>query len=76
MIYKAKPDTWFDAGTTVELIDDYRDSKPGKPFGKCGLFRGYKDGKLDEEICPFDEFEIVEEIENEIVVPPRRYRWR
>lgn len=61
MRYKAKPDTWFDEGTTVKLVDDYRDGRRDTPFGEAGLFRGYKDGKLDEEICPFDEFEIVDE---------------
>ena len=49
--YVAKPETWFDAGTVVELIDDYR------PDINCGLFRGYRNGKLDEEVCPFDEFD-------------------
>lgn len=61
MKYKVKPDTWFDEGTEVKLIDDYRDAKfPNGAFSDCGLFRGYKNGELDEEICPFDEFEIME----------------
>jgi hypothetical protein len=59
--YKAKPDTWFDDGTIVELIDDYRSTTPAIP--NCGLFRGYKDGKLDEELCDFDEFEEIEDEE-------------
>lgn len=55
IIYITRPDEWFDTGTEVELVDDYR------PDGlNCGLFRGYRNGKLDEEICPFDEFNIVE----------------
>lgn len=45
--------TWFDKGTEVELIDDYRKDGP-----ELGLFRGLRNGKLDEEICPFDEFAI------------------
>ena len=43
---------WFDKGTEAELIAD------------CvvhGLFRGIKDGKEDEELCPFEEFEIINE---------------
>lgn len=64
MIYKAKPDTWFDEGTTVELIDDYRDGRTDTPFGTSGLFRGYKNGNLDEEICFFEEFEIIKEKKN------------
>lgn len=45
---------WFDKDTIVELIDDYRPSMP------CGLFYGLKDGKLDEEVCNFNEFTIIE----------------
>lgn len=51
----AKPDTWFDDGTQVTLIDDYR------PQLNVGLFEGYKDGKIDQECCNFDEFDIIEE---------------
>ncbi len=51
MKYVAKPDTWFDTGMKVKLIDDYR------PVVNIGLFRGYHHGKLDEELCSFDEFE-------------------
>jgi hypothetical protein len=46
---------WFDAGTEAVLIDDYRNSPP-KPLNS-GLFLGYRNGKLDEEVCTFDEFE-------------------
>lgn len=53
MKYIAKPDTWYDEGTEAQLIDDYR------PQIDSGLFCGYKNGKLDEEICSFDEFEVV-----------------
>jgi len=56
MRYIARPNTWYDAGTVVELIDDYR------PQWKCefSLFRGLRNGRKDEEICCFDEFDIVE----------------
>lgn len=54
-IYRAKPNTWFDEGTEVKLVDDYRPKLP------CGLFCGLQDGKLDEEICSFNEFKIIEE---------------
>ena len=47
----AKPGEWFDEGTFVELIDDYR------PDMDAGLFRGYRNGRIDEEVCPFDEFD-------------------
>ena len=47
----AKQGTWFDAGTVVELVDDYR------PQMNAGLFRGLKDGKMDEEVCSWEEFE-------------------
>lgn len=43
--------TWFDKGTIVELIDDYR------PNFNCGLFLGFRKGELDEEVCCFSEFE-------------------
>jgi hypothetical protein len=44
---------WFDKGTEVTLIDDYR-----KDNLNSGLFYGIKYGKRDEEICSFEEFEI------------------
>jgi hypothetical protein len=47
--------TWFDMGTEAKLLDDYR------PDLNAGLFLGIKDGKPDEEICGFDEFEAIEE---------------
>jgi hypothetical protein len=47
---------WFDEGTRVQLIDDYRKSEP--PYD-AGLFRGYRNGKIDEEVCTFDEFTTV-----------------
>ena len=43
--------TWFDVGTEAELVDDYRVDGLN-----AGLFKGIRGGKLDEEICTFDEF--------------------
>ncbi len=56
--------TWFAAGTECELIDDYR---IGDVPMDCGLFRGpdpnpEKEGRIDEEVCNFDEFDIMEHI--------------
>lgn len=56
--YTALPDTWFDAGTHVLLLDDYR------PTWNTGLFRGLHNGKPDEEICLFEELEVTE-VDNE-----------
>ena len=50
--------TWFDKGTEAILIDDYSLENPKYTFG---LFFGVKDGKPDEEVCQFEEFEIQEE---------------
>lgn len=50
--YVAKEVSWFDTGTVVMLLDDYR------PRLNAGLFRGFRDKKADEEICDFDEFYI------------------
>ena len=55
MKYIAKPGTWFDVGTEAILIDDYRPE--GKLLNDSGLFCGLRNGKEDEEICPFSEFE-------------------
>jgi hypothetical protein len=49
---------WFDEGTECMLIDDYR--KAEKSPWPCGLFSGLRNGKYDEEICTFDEFEEIE----------------
>ena len=54
---------WFPKGAECELIDDYR-TCPEVPMN-CGLFRGPdpnpgKEGRMDEEVCTFDEFIIVE----------------
>lgn len=60
---------WFIAGTEAVLIDDYR------PQWDCGLFLGQRrcenpaseghplgEVRLDEEVCSFDEFTVVEEV--------------
>ena len=61
--FRVLPNTWFDEGTIATLLDDYTNSEPicGKHNRICGLglFEGYKDGKLDEEVCSFCEFEPV-----------------
>ena len=57
--YFAKKDTWFDEGTEAVLIDDYQ--KNHHPVWRAGLFKGFVDGELDEEVCNFEEFDIVEE---------------
>lgn len=57
--YIAKPDEWFDEGTEVKLIDDYRSSSAmyfGGASMNAGLFEGLRDGKVDQEVCSFDEF--------------------
>ena len=56
MLYTAKVNTWFDSGTEVKLIDDYR------PETNAGLFLGLRKGHQDEEVCPFDEFESEEKV--------------
>jgi len=57
-VIKYKSDgSWFDEGTIARLIDDYRSASP--PLD-CGLFIGFVDGIIDEEVCIFEEFEEVE----------------
>jgi hypothetical protein len=43
---------WFDTDTEAVLIDDYRPNNGPN----SGLFRGYRNGQIDEEVCSFDEF--------------------
>lgn len=50
---------WFDLGTEAVLLNDYRPATKGKL--NSGLFRGYRNGLVDEEVCTFDEFEAVTE---------------
>ena len=56
MRYFSKPDEWYDVSYEVELIDDYRPDGLG-----AGLFRGLKNGQVDEEVCSFDEFVAIDE---------------
>lgn len=51
---------WFDLGTEAALLDDYRKDKIAPWNG--GLFEGYRNGKPDQEVCTFDEFDIVDEL--------------
>jgi hypothetical protein len=62
MKYIALLNTWFDVGTIAELIDDYRADGLDS-----GLFSGWRNGRADEEICGFDEFET---LTHEIHPPP------
>lgn len=68
--YIAKPNTWFKAGTEVMLVDDFRPQMNAGIF--CGLRicenpeaeRGLPVGTErhnDEEVCSFDEFDVVED---------------
>ena len=69
MKYVAKSDTWFIAGKEVELVNDFRSENVN-----MGIFRGWRiceipeaENRLlgekyyDEEVCNFDEFEVVNE---------------
>lgn len=42
--------TWFDKYSICRLIDDYR------PAMNSGLFIGFHKGKIDQEVCNFNEF--------------------
>lgn len=64
--YIALPDTWFKAGTEVQLLVDCR------PQMSMGIFLGKRISEgvpelhpvgeeyLDEEDCNFDEFEVID----------------
>jgi len=58
--YIAKPNTWFDVGTEAIPVTDFVEAL--NPFA---VFRGMKDGELDEETCPVDEFENIPDDETE-----------
>jgi hypothetical protein len=47
--YVNDEESWFDMGTVVELVNDL-------PEWEAGIFRGYRNGLIDEEMCPYDEF--------------------
>jgi hypothetical protein len=65
----AKPNSWFDEGTQAALIDSYcHDLVHSSWHCSCGgnanvcgmgLFVGLREGKLDEEVCTFCEFDII-----------------
>lgn len=61
--YRAKPNTWFDEGTEVEILDVlssiWDDLDGVYIMTVCAV--GLKNGKLDEEICMMDEFEEINE---------------
>ena len=67
IVYIAKENTWFDAGSICVLIDDFR------PGMNSGVFYGWRtcenpaaEGRLfgerflKEEVCMFDEFDVIE----------------
>lgn len=73
--YIAKPDTWFNEGTKCILQSDFRDGNfniglfrgtytvgPNEGYDKFWHKRGHKEGDQVEmnEVCNFDEFDIVE----------------
>ena len=49
-VYVAKPGTWFDAGTIAIPLGCVEEDP-------VMVWVGTKDGTLDEEVCPLDEFE-------------------
>ncbi len=55
---------WFDKETEAKLICLTGTGRSGSPNGQrhvSGLFKGFVDGNIDEEICCFSEFDIVTE---------------
>ena len=59
----AKPETWYDENTEAVLLSTTGtgiDGHTREPW-LSGLFVGYVKGELDEEVCGFDEFYIVDE---------------
>lgn len=61
MKFIAKKDTWFDEGTEAKLLTDCGEW----PFKGDGIFEGIRNGEIDEELCGYDEFEIVKEESDE-----------
>lgn len=57
MKFIAKKDTWFDEGTEAKLLTDCG----GGFFNGNGIFEGIRNGKVDEELCGYEEFKIVKE---------------
>jgi hypothetical protein len=61
-IWRAKSDTWFEPGSICILITQ---TSPN-----AGLFIGIsREGKIDEEICHFDEFKKI------VVDTPDMTKW-
>lgn len=65
LVFISKPDEWFDAGTEAILLcltgNGY--DAPGacienNPYAG-GLFRGFRNGQVDEEQCCLSEFFLV-----------------
>ena len=58
----AKADTWFDEGTEVWDYDGDGDERikacDVKKALETGLFRGFRNGKVDGEWCSSDEFDV------------------
>ena len=65
--YIAKPNTWFDAGTEVKLIEKIRCPNVGETCSASAIFEGQRTRNTitftDKEICFFDEFDIIEDNE-------------
>lgn len=55
--YIAKFNTWFDEGTEVLVISDYR--HPSNPLCNIALFFGLHKGVISKRVCNFDDFEII-----------------
>lgn len=59
-IYIAKPDTYFQEGTIVELVEYLYIDSDGV---KYGLFKGYKEREgnmnCEAEVCSYEDFEII-----------------
>lgn len=54
---------WFDKGTVAKLIVQYlfKDGPNKNSSVDVGIFEGIRNGKLDEEGCHFDEFDIIDD---------------
>jgi hypothetical protein len=63
MRYIAKANTWFDEGTEAVLLGEawtaYEDFELKRSVA-VGLFEGFRNGKLDQEVCPVTEFDCVQ----------------
>lgn len=61
MKFLAKPDTWYDEGTEVKILQEHCTvfDASRKILTLQVLCSGLKDGEIDEELCVMDEFYIV-----------------